>query len=379
MSIDSPALPRADHPLRSWSEFVIPVAAAVAAVFTIAVFGVASPLTWLVIGPILIAGVSLILQTTPFLMFWLMPASMSVYFYLPVLHYELITAALAVVMLFGGYRNWRWHEVRLEPFEWRYLMFLFSALPGLIHVTRLWRYLGALKFWAFGLIGYEVARRGAHRLGRESMLWGPAIFCAATTLQMVTRVAASGVPGFKATALRSYLTELPWAHANGVAAVMAMCVPALALLISLTPPRSLRRPLAVSILCGALVVILLTASRGPFMLAVGYLLFLTVRMRGSVWITLAVVIAFAATLAATPIGQGFAGRFTDAKAMEGVLFRIITWQLAWRRGVLSFPLGMGAGQGLVQNDELLDLDCHNILLTLFSELGLVATLIWIWI
>lgn len=346
--------------------------------FGFAVAGPANPVLWAIAGPIALAMMGLAILRLPLLLFWAVPVSMCVFVYLPVLHYELLVLLLAALMVLREIPRLDVRGLRLQPFEWRYVLFMGAIVPGLVNVISLWRYLGGVKFFALGLIGYEVARRGVRWFGREALLWGPAVFGMITSLQLLQRVASSGVPGFKTTALRSMLTELPWAHANGVAVVLSMSIPALWLLIHLTPAHSVRRWVAIGALAGNFVGILLTAARGPFLVAVGYLLIVSIRVRRSLWLTVGVVVAIGLALALTPIGQGFFMRFVDYKAMDGVVFRILTWNMAWERGVHHLPFGVGAGQGLVQNDELLDVDCHNWFLTLMSEVGPLGLALWLW-
>jgi O-antigen ligase len=58
--------------------------------------------------------------------------------------------------------------------------------------------------------------------------------------------------------------------------------------------------------------------------------------------------------------------------------RVIGWGLAWQRGVTHLPFGIGAGQGVMQQDRLGIGDPHNFYLTLFSEGGPLSLALWLW-
>jgi hypothetical protein len=369
---------RDTNPLRSNLVRLAPALVVTAAIAPFGWMGITDPLAWLFASPWISVAFVLTLQVAPVLLFWLVPASMPWFTYLPLLHYEALVVLLAGLLAISALFRRNRLPLRLEAVEIQYLLFLLAATPGLINVISLWRYIGALKLYVVGLLGFEVARRGAARLGREAMLWGPAFFCLITLFQVVQRVVVSGVPSFKTTALRTYLTDLPWGHANGVASVVAICMPAMLLLVSLVPRGSVRQWIALGVMVSNFVVILWTGSRGVFLLLVGYILLQTVVVRRSIWITLVVVVTVVGALMVTPVGKGLALRFVGPQATQSLAFRAFAWQMAWTRGISHFPVGIGAGQGLVQNDELQAEDPHDFVLTLFSELGVIATLIWIW-
>ena len=336
------------------------------------------PLALMVLGSLGAITFVLALSGLPVLLFWAAPVMIVSPLYLPLLPYEAVMVLLALPLVGQALTSHVRTAPRLDAIQWRYLLFLALLLPGAMVVEDWWRYLGQLKMFALGWLAFELTRRAVPRFGREALLWGPAFFCAATFAQLLLTMTLSGVPLFKSVELRTMVSDLGWMHANGIPSTMLLCAPAILMLVRLTPRRSWRRAAAVAALVSPFVVSLMVAARGPFLLAAGYLLVVAVRVRRSLWLGLAVAALITVPLLWTPMGQGLLERFTNARAPESLLFRVNSWNIAWQRGVTHLPWGLGAGQGVLQNDALLDEDPHNFALTLFSETGPLATLAWFW-
>jgi hypothetical protein len=344
--------------------------------FAVGFLGLLHPLS---LTAVVLAGATalvLALLNVPILVLWLVPLSMAAYAYLPVMHYEILVLLLAAGLLLQAARSPGGFRLALQPIEWCYALFLLAVLLSVVNATNLWRFGGGVKIYVVGLIGFEVARRGAARFGREALLWGPLLFVALTSAMLTLRIAQSGVPSFRSSELRSYLTQLPWGSSNYVAAVIVLCMPAMVYVIRVA--SGWRRWAAAGILTWGLATMLLTVSRGGFVLSVAYLGALLLRTRRSLWIALGVAAAAAAVLLLTPPGHAITERFTDARSMESVLWRTLSWRLAWARGLRHLPFGIGAGQGLYARGDLLgSADPHNFLLTLFSEDGVLGVLTWL--
>jgi hypothetical protein len=322
---------------------------------------------------------TLALRSAPLLLVWAVPVSMCFFVYLPLLHFEALTLLLFGIGAIPRLRTARLKDLKLDAVQWKWLLLLLAMLPGYLAVVNQWRFFGTLKMYVVGWIGFELARRLSRTFGREAVLWGPAFFCLITTAQVVVQIVRSGVPAFKVVAMRTAVTDLGWAHANGVASALIVCTPALMYLVRISAPGSWRRSLAISGVVSVLVTSLLVAARGPFLIIIGYFLATMIRLKRSAVAALAGVGVVALLLAFSPIGQGLVERFTGPEVLMSAFFRVQAWDVAYHRGVEHFPWGIGAGQGQMQNDELLDEDPHNYLISLFSEVGLPATLIWLWL
>jgi O-antigen ligase len=372
-----PAPPRGTAPRAL--ELVVPALTAVAALSVVGLLGLRSPLALMILGPVALASMALLLRAAPVLLFWSVPASMYWFTYMPLMHYEFLALLCAAFTLISSPLRVRADRLRIPALEGRYLLFLLALLPGLLVAISPWRFFAAFKLFALGLVGFEAARRGARRLGHEALLWGPAIFMAISSGMMLMKVAASGIPGFKSAALRSYLSEMPWGGSNYVAAVMVLCLPAMVLLARTSPAHGWRRRTAVAITALTLAALLVTSSRGGFALAAGYLVLLAVHNRRSLIPVAGAAVAFGFAVFATSVGQGMLGRFSSARSWDSAGFRVMIWQSAFERGWSHLPFGVGAGQGLIQEDRLQQIDPHNFLLQLFSESGPIAIVLWLWL
>ena len=344
--------------------------------FAIGLLGVLHPLSLTAVVLAGAAALVLALMNMPILVLWLVPLSMAAFIYLPVMHYEILVLLLAGGLLLQAARQPVRLRLALQPIEWRYGLFLLALLPSVVNATNLWRFGGMVKIYVMGLIGFEVSRRAAARFGREALIWGPLLFVALTSAMLTLRIGQSGVPSFRSLELRTYLTQLPWGSSNYVAAVIVLCMPAMVYVIRVA--SGWRRGAAVGVLTWSLATMLLTVSRGGFVLSVAYLGPLLLRSRRSLWIAIGVAAAAVAVLALTPPGRAIAERFTNASSTESILWRMLIWKLAWARGLRHLPLGIGAGQGLGDRGDLLGpADPHNFLLTLFSEDGVLGVLTWL--
>jgi O-antigen ligase len=360
-------------------DLLAPALTAVAALSVFGLLGTQSPFAWLVLGPVALVSLALLMRTAPVLLFWSVPVSMYWFTYLPLMHYEFLALLCAGFTLVTSPIRTRLDRLRIPVLHGRYLIFLLSLLPGLVVAISPWRFFATFKLFALGLVGFEAARRGARRLGHEALLWGPTLFIAISTGMMMTRVAASGIPGFKSATLRSFLSEMPWGGSNYVAAVMVLCLPAMTLLARTSPARGWRRRTVVTVIGLTMIALLVTASRGGFALAAGYLVLLGVRNRRSLVPVAVAAVAFGIAVFATSFGQGMLSRFSSARSWDSAGFRVMIWQSAFERGWRHLPFGVGAGQGMIQEDRLQQIDPHNFLLQLFSESGPIAVALWLWL
>ncbi len=358
---------------------LVPPTAVVQGLFVLGTRGSRDPLAIAFFTLIAVPALALTIARVPLLLLWLIPVSMSVFYYAPVLHYEGLVLLVSLLLGLSAIHRFQLEKLRLEAIELRYLLFICTALPGIFFATSLWRFGATTKIYILGLLAYEVARRGAARFGGAAMLWGPTAFAALTALMLVGRALGSGVPGFKAVLLRVYLTNLSWGTSNYVAAVLVLLLPTLVLLVRSTQHNRLAHIGAALALVGTLGSILMTTSRGGAVLAGAYLAWLAARARRSVGPTIVVAASLAVVMLATPFGQGLAHRFTSTQGFDSIVFRWFIWQAAFHRGITHLPFGVGAGQGLIQADRMMEMDSHNFLLTLFSEMGPLAVLAWLWL
>lgn len=375
MSSSETAVPAAIRRVRL---ALVPVGLPLAALLLIGLFGPKSPLTWLIAGPVFAIGVVTALGQLPLLVLWAVPGSMCVFYYLPIFHFEALVMLLALTMGFASFSALKVRSWRLQPVEARYLAFLATMLPGIVAAVSLWRYFGAFKVYFLGLLAFEVARHSVRRYGRTALLWGPAIFCAATAAMMAVRVVRSGIPAFKSVEQRVYLSDMGWGTSNYVAAVLVICVPSLVLLVRGTGRSTWPRFAAVGTLIATLGAILVTTSRGGALLAIAYLLSLVVRIRNKVTAT-ALALLVVAGITLTPFGTGLVDRFTNPQGSDSIIFRAFIWQAGLQRGWTHLPFGVGIGQGILQNDRLQGIDTHNFLITLFAELGPIGVVAWLWL
>jgi hypothetical protein len=368
---------RFPHP-RDIAWAAVPIAATLALLLAFGFAGPRDPAFWLVVGPLAVATLVLALARTQLLVLWLVPVSMCVHVYLPVLHYEALTLLLGGALLLGAWSAGRPLARHLEPVEWRYLVFLASLLPGIAVASSLWRFGAALKVYIVGLVAFEVARHASRRFGPVAMLLGPAALAVITAAQLAWRVAGSGIPGFRSVEMRVYLSDLSWGTSNYVAAVLVLCLPALLLIHGATRRTSWRRWAGLGALAAALAGVLVTTSRGGAVIAGAYLVSLLAGLRRRLGIAVAILAVLGGALAMTPFGQGLVDRFTSQRGFDSLVFRVFIWQNAFMRGWDHLPFGLGAGQGLITNDRLQQIDAHNFLLTLFSESGALAVAAWVW-
>lgn len=373
-----PSLP-ARRPPPPWLGHVAP-ALAVSAVLLIVGMGWAThPVGLLILGPAVLLAFGFVLQTVPIILYWMVPASMILDFKRPVQAYDVLIVLLALATLLATRSKSGGTNLRLQPVEWRFLLliaFMFTALFGPVQPRR---FLAAVKLYSVSLLAFETARWAVPRLGRTALAWGPAFFCGITALQLFDRLRVSGIPSFKSVTLRTYITDLSWGTSNYVAAALVVCLPSVVFLLRNLPMRSGRYWLALGILTGTLGSLLLTSSRGGFVLAVGYFIVQGTRLRRANWIAIGGAAAAAVALAMSPFGTGLLGRFTSPQGMDSVLHRVAIWKNAFARGTAHLPFGTGAGQGFFAQDKLGELDPHCFPLSLFSETGPVGLLLWIWI
>lgn len=357
--------------------YFTPAIVATSAVIFFATLGPLHPLSLVFFGGLFLVFVTLSLVRLPVLLFWLVPLSM-VFF---VSHWiepnDVLLVMLAVVGLLAT--RVRWRKVRLEPVEWRFLLFI-AALATTFFVPFVpRRLLYAVKLSTFGLLAFEVARFAARRYGRTAVAWGPALFAAVTAAMIVQRGASMGVGALMNNDLRGLTSELPWGRSNYVAAVLVLCLPAILFLVRSPVQDRLRRALALVVLIASIGAILVTTSRGGLLLSAAFLLGTGLRFRRGGWAALLGVSLVLGILLLTPLGQFLVERFTSSRGISSAIARPLTWGWAFQRGVTHLPFGVGAGQGVIQPDRLGNADPHDYYLTLFSEGGPLALALWLWI
>jgi hypothetical protein len=357
--------------------YVAPALIAAAALLAVALAPPPNPAS---VAVLCVAGATafvLALRRFPLLLLWAVPVSMAWFVYLPVMHYEALVLALGLVLLLGSYPQIARGPLRVPTITARYLLFLAAMAPAVLWAPSLWRFGGGIKFFLVGLVGFEVARRGAMRFGRGAMLLGPVAFLAITAAMLSAEVAGSGIAAFRAADLRAFLSTLSWGASNYIAAVTVLLMPALVYLIRSTAGWFRLVPLGV--LAWSLAAMLFTTSRGGFVMSVAYLVLVGLRARRVVWLAVGVAALVLVGAMFTPLGHALIARFTDARGVASVFARVLIWQAAWQRGVAHLPFGVGVAQGLVTHDSLLATDPHNYLLTLFSEMGIPGLLLWLWL
>lgn len=355
----------------------LPVAAVVGLLFCISQLGPVHPLSLLILA---LVGGFLAVQTArlaPVAFFWLVPLSMSVYWKLWVQPYDLLIIGLAGLMLLDRLSTFRWRGVHLPTVEWRFLLFLGCLATTFLAPYSLSRLLVTAKVYTMGLVAHEVARYAVPRFGRRALLIGPALFICTICASLVLLSREKAIPSFQALGHRNALTDLDWGNSNYVAAVVVVCLPGLMYLL-LEAQRSFEK-IASRVMIGISVwTLFLTTSRGGFLLGAGYLASRAVRARQA----LVAVAGFAALLtgiAFTPFGERILGRFTDPQGMFSVAARFSVWGGAWERFSQNMPFGIGHGQGWIRNDRMGAIDPHQFLLTLLSEGGIPALVLWLWL
>ncbi|HTK31065.1 MAG TPA: O-antigen ligase family protein [Candidatus Saccharimonadaceae bacterium] len=356
---------------------MLPAIVVVGVLYLVGSRGLSDPLTALAAAVATAIALIATLRVAPIFVAWLVPASMCAFLPLPIQHYEALVLLLAGLMILKARSTTGLRAMEWSTIEWAYAAFLATTLLGVLFGLNVWRAMATLKVYVIGFVGFEVARRAARDLGRKALLWGPVLFMIITAAMLGVRVLQLGVPGFKSVLLRTYVTHLPWGTSNFVAAVQVLCMPALALLIRLTSARSAGRWFAVLAMVGTLGSMLITSSRGGFVLSTIYLATLSYRLRRSLPLALLVGGAFVVGVVATPFGQAMLTRFTNNQNLDSIVFRARIWQAAWERGATHLPFGVGIGQGVLQADRLQIMDPHDFLLTLFSENGPLTVVAWL--
>jgi len=320
-----------------------------------------------------------VLRESPLLLYWLVPASMAVDFRTAVQAYDVLVVLLAVSTLLSLRYAARSLVLRLQPLEWRYVLFIGFLFTAFFHPVDSRRFLYAIKLFTIALLAFETARFAVQRTGRLALAWGPALFCGITAVQIAIRFQTSGIPAFKSVVLRTYITDLSWGTSNFVAAVLALCVPVIMFVVRQSTAGSWARWAALAAMGATFGSLLMTSSRGGFVLIAGYYLLQVKRLRQLNPVVLIAVLAGVAALAFSPFGVGLMGRFSSEQGANSIFYRVLAWQSAFDRGVTHLPFGVGAGQGFVQMDRLNTEDPHNYLLTLFSEVGPIGLLGWLWL
>lgn len=355
----------------------LPAAVAVATCTWVGIHGLVHPLSLALCAA---WGASLLLMAclrAPIVLFALFPLTMLWFVDAPVEPFDLALVTLATVSVLPILSRPACPILRPRGIALWYSLFLLCLLTTLAAPFNATRLIAVTKMYVIGLVAYGVARYGASRFGRRPLVWGLVLFAGATDAMLILRHAASGVGAGQIMSRRTLLTDLSWGTSNYVAAVLVALLPtALYLLRSPDAGRNSRR-LGVAAFATQLAGVLYTTSRGGFLLALGTLLY---AMRGTWKVPWKLVLGSAAALAMvlfTPLGVGILGRFSDPQGIFSIAARWAVWGAAWERGVTNLPFGIGHGQGLVHGDKLGDIDPHNFPLTLFSEGGPLALLLWL--
>jgi hypothetical protein len=355
---------------------VLPLVAGVLGVLTlVALRGPRDPLTLVALVVAVLLPAPTLLSVMPVAAFWLVPVSMLFYFEAPVQPYDVLLLGLTTLILV------RWlgtsaRSVTLDRVEVAYLVFLASLGTTLLQPFDPRRLLLAVKVYSFGLVAFEIARRGARWYGRTALLIGPLVFAVVTvvTLAMVSHRTTS------ATSLllknRTSLTALSWGSTNYIAAVLVLMLPSILYLARDHGSGPLPRRLGAVGVAMVLAGLVLTTSRGGLLLGVGYLLVSTVGARRGLTAMFAGIAGLAIVLRFTPLGHTVMVRFSDPYELMSVAIRLDIWRAAFERGMAHLPFGVGYGQGFIQMDKLAEYDPHDFYLTLFSEGGPLGLILW---
>jgi O-antigen ligase/polysaccharide polymerase Wzy-like membrane protein len=371
-SLRNPALPEP----RGFGAWLLALLV-LAGLFSIGQLGLMHPLSLLFMAVGAISGAWVLIRVAPVVFFWLVPISMAIYWKMWFQPYDLLIPALAVLMVLDRWSTLRWRELRLPAVEVRFLLFLACLLTTLLGPFSAERLIFIAKIYTMGFLAHEVARHAVRPYGRRSLVIGPIVFLLTTSMQLFHRFGQSGIPSFNAMSHRSDLTDLSWGLSNFVAAVMVICLPAVAYFLQ-TARNPIERIAGWSMIAASVGALFLTTSRGGLVLGAGFLASLAVRAQRAV-IAIVMLVILLAAIALTPFGQQVITRFSDAQGMLSAVARFGIWGAAWNRFVHNLPFGVGHGQGLIQDDRLAAIDPHEFLLTLLSEGGVLALAAWLWL
>ena len=354
-----------------------PAAAALATLAWIGLRGLVHPVSLLLLLAWMSTGFVLTLLHAPAAVYALFPLAMFLYVDAPLQPFDLVLATLAGILVLPWLSRRKPPELRLNPIEWSYLLFLVCLLTTFAVPHTLRPLIGVAKTYALGLVAYEVARHAVRRFGRPVMLWGMVVMGTALVAMLILRHGDSGVAASQIMNRRTTLTQMSWGSSNYVAAVLVALLPAaLALFRTHAIPEWQRRASMLTF-AGMLVGLLYTTSRGGFLLGVIVLLGVSRRAwRSPVRLVLGGAIA-AGIVLLTPLGTGMIERFSDPQEVFSIAARWAVWEAALQRGLLNLPFGIGHGQSRTFGDELGSIDAHNFPLTIFSEGGPLALAAWL--
>lgn len=373
MFASAPTEPR---PLARFVFLILPAAGAVALLTLVGLRGPRDPLALAATAVAIVLAMAVALRRFPAIIWSLAPIGMSVFLVLPVQLYDVVILGLAALIFFAWVGRTE-HPIRLDRVEVAYLIFMACIAITLLGPFDPRHLFVSVWMFGMGLVAFEVARRGAMRIGRVDMLWGPLLFAALTAVMLVSLARHTGSATSLLSKHRTELTNLTWGSTNYVAAVLVLLLPGV-LLIARDPRASATRhrigSIGVAMVLGALA---LSTSRGGLLLGVVYVLVVNFGSRRGFQAMAAGVLALLVLLFATPFGALVVARFTNPEEMMSVAIRFDIWHAAWERGVTHLPFGVGFGQGAMQNDKLGDYDPHDFYLTLFGEGGPLALVLWL--
>jgi O-antigen ligase len=356
-------------------DLVPPMAATLVLVALVGLRGPRDPLTLVAWTVAVLVLAPVVMTRAPVTVFWLVPLSMLVFFAAPVQPYDLVLMSLGALILIRrvGTADRR---MPLDRVEIAYLIFLASMGTTLLQPFDLRRLLLAVKLYLFGLLAFEIARRGARWFGRTALLMGPLAFAGITVVMLA--IVSHRTSSVTSVLLkhRANLTDLSWGSTNYVAAVLVLVLPGVLYLARDSHSGRLPRRLGAVGVAMVLAGLVLSTSRGGLLLGVAYLALATVGARRGLVAMGAGIAGLAIVLRFTPLGQAVVSRFTDPFELMSVAIRLDIWRAAFERGMAHLPFGVGYGQGFLQMDKLAEYDPHDFYLTLFSEGGPLGLVFW---
>jgi hypothetical protein len=294
----------------------------------------------------------------------------------PVFAFEVLLLVIAGVILAHGLVTRRAWAGRLGPVEIAVAAFLLWGVLTVFWCESLWTWAASVRKLAVGFVALWTAYRLGSVYRARWLTLGIVAGAIALACAALQKGASTDWISLTSQHGRREGTTLSWGASNYIGALLLLTVPT-ALELALRAPRRATRVLGWLMLPLVVAVMAWAASRGGALLVViATLLFVFRERLGARSLALmgAIVLCFVALLAGP--GAQLLARFTDPEQIGSVVVRFVFFREGWRRLVEHFPIGMGLGQGFVQMDRLAEVDPHNYLLVVGSELGLPGLLLW---
>lgn len=258
-----------------------------------------------------------------------------------------------------------------------FLAYIVSCALSIFVIRETGHFLGALKILVVAYLGLAVVFRYA---GPREWTWFALSVPAtgiAISLQLVRNYFSRGFHIRNVFLLRSFYSDLGWGSTNYVGAVLAVAILGTFILLILDRRTWLRAVCAGSLaLMGVAMALLI--SRGTIVaVGLGILLLLMVLRGRQRWLLIGVAGAGAIAMGRMTLFKVIVARFTTASQAFSYVDRVRLWRDALERFVAHPWLGVGAGQGTVQEDTLQKLNPHNYFLSVASDTGVVGLIGWL--